>query len=73
MKDSAQLSDLLKEASDRFIGRGEIIGIAFGGEEADLTVFLAQPDVPQKKDVRSWAKDRGVSVAFVESGSFKVS
>jgi hypothetical protein len=62
---------LLKEATTRFIGRGEVVGIALGGE-ADFTVFLARPDVPKmKKDVRSWAKNQGVSVAFAKSGPFK--
>jgi hypothetical protein len=70
MKNSAHMSKLLKEATARFIGRGEVVGIALGGE-ADFTVFLTKSDVTQKKDLRSWAKGQGVSVAFVESGLFK--
>jgi len=69
MTNAARLSKLADEATARFVGRGEVVGVAIGGD-ADLTVFLANADASQEQAVRAWAKRRAVSVAFVESGYF---
>jgi hypothetical protein len=69
MKDGARLAKLVDEATARFVGRGEIVGVAIGGD-ADITIFLSRADTAQEDAVRTWAKRRSISVSFVESGRF---
>ncbi len=69
MMDRARLSKLVDEATARFVGRGEIVGVAIGGD-ADITIFFARADAAQKEAVRAWAKRRSISVNFVETGRF---
>ena len=69
MMNATQLSMLVDEATARFVGRGEIVGVALGGD-ADITVFLAHADAADEEAVRAWAKRQTISVTFVESGPF---
>jgi hypothetical protein len=53
-KVTTQLSRLADEATVRFVGRGEIVDVALGGD-ADIRVFTAHADSAHEEAVRAWA------------------
>jgi len=64
-----RLSQLLADATGRFVGHGGVVGVALGGDN-DLTVLPADHDPDQERALLSWAKRHAVSLGFIVTGRF---
>jgi hypothetical protein len=70
-QDQPSPSQILREATDRFVGKRGVIGVGWGGTGANhLVVFFEHRDADQEHKIQVWAKRSHVDVEFLIAGRF---